>query len=63
MRPVPCGQLLDAGDSTHGLREFRVPPDNMAADQQSDALSGGSALRCGQLLDMPQPDVVDERSV
>jgi len=63
MRAVPCGELFDAGDSADGLREFGMPSDDVAANQQSDTLDGGNGFCGGQLLYLPQPDAMDERSV
>ena len=58
---MPSGQLFVAGDPADRLWEFAMPLDDVAADEQPDALIGRRALCGGELLHVPQSDPVDQR--
>jgi hypothetical protein len=53
LRAVPHQQQLHAEHSADGLRELRMPLDDMATDEQSNALDGGLSVCDGELLDVP----------
>lgn len=59
LRVLPYQQQLQPCDCADGLRQLRLPLDDMAADEQSSAPIGGGTFRGGQLLYMPQHDLVD----
>jgi len=59
---VPRWRQLHFDDHPQRLREFRVPSNDLAADQQSGALDGGCTVRGRELFGLPFHRELDDGS-
>ena len=53
LRLLPRKQQLQSTNCSDGMRDFGMPRDDVATDEQSGSFDLGSGLRTGQLLELP----------
>jgi hypothetical protein len=58
VRFVPYQQQLQPADCADGMRNVRLPHDDVAADKQSGALDGRAGICADELLELPHDEGV-----